>query len=160
MWQLLATIYLPCHGCWWVSLAVLDELRLWFNVSLSLIEIMELFLSTFATPFLYKKLLKFQQVAFGVRFENHHRLLPVQGIATFGCCDSNRPNNYNNNVKILFTGTSGMVMLSTGYNHCCHDHWKVWAWHPRASRSPPSLLRPRKKTQRAWLTKAQWHSLL
>ncbi len=32
-----------------------------------------------------------------MRFENHHRLLPVQGIATFGCHDSKRPNDYNNN---------------------------------------------------------------
>ncbi len=52
-----------------------------FNL-LSLIGIMEPFLSTFVIPFLYNNYSKFQQVAFGVRFENHHGLLPIHGITT------------------------------------------------------------------------------
>lgn len=55
---------------------------------------MEPFWSTLVTPFL-KSFLKFHQIAFGGRFENHHGLQPFQGIASFGYSDSNE--NYNNN---------------------------------------------------------------
>lgn len=49
---------------------------------------MEYILSTFVTHFWTINYSKFQQVAFGLRFENHHRLLPIKGTASFGCGDS------------------------------------------------------------------------
>ncbi len=52
------------------------------------------------------------EVRFENRFENHHRLLSIHRIATAGCLDNNRPNNFNNNAKY--------------YLHAWHDDAFAW----------------------------------
>ncbi len=97
---------LNTRGCWWVSLAV-------FQYLLSLIGIMGLFLSTCVTPFCTINYSKFQQVAFGVRFENHHGLLPFT---------ASLPSDAVTVIGLIIL----IIMSNFIYRHTWHDDAFAW----------------------------------